>query len=175
MKSSLCFSWSHVVSCLKAISVLFDRLWPSIKCDLQSFVGPLDILFKHAVCLLQLFLAQDFIVLDSRPTNLVCTSFCNIYWNDVVKGCESQLLPSWHAALSNRKILLRRKESKTPKKTQSCCWDRLFQEQGFGYRFILFYLSRKQLFLISLYLNFQKFTYFSDFFFFFSICLTVET
>lgn len=147
MKSSLCFSWSHVVSCLKAISVLFDRLWPSVKCDLQSFVGPLDILFKNAVCLLQLFLAQDFIVLDSRPTNLVCTSFCNIYWNDVVKGCESQLLPSWHAALSNWEILLRRKESKTPKKTQSCCCDRLFQEQGFGSRFILFYLSRKQLFL----------------------------
>lgn len=172
MKSSLCFSWSHVVSCLKAISVLFDRLWPSVKCDLQSFVGPLDILFKHAVCLLQLFLAQDFIVLDSRPTNLVCTSFCNIYWNDVVKGCESQLLPSWHAALSNWEILLRRKESKTPKKTQSCCWDRLFQEQGFGSRFILFYLSRKQLFLFH-------YTWISRNFhilqIFFSICLTVET
>lgn len=89
MRSSLGFSWSPLVNCLTVISVLFESLQLSIKCDFQSLVESLGILFKHSVCLLQLFLVQDFIVLESRPSNLVHTSFCNMYWNDVVKGFES--------------------------------------------------------------------------------------
>lgn len=89
MRSSLGFSWSPLVNCLTVISVLFESLQLSIKCDFQSLVESLGILFKHSVCLLQLFLVQDFIALESRPSNLVHTSFCNMYWNDVVKGFES--------------------------------------------------------------------------------------
>lgn len=89
MRSLFCFSCSSQVGCLIVIRVLFESFQLSIKCDFQSLVEPHGILLKHSVCLLHLILVQDFIILESRQSNLVCTAFCNIYWNDMVKGCES--------------------------------------------------------------------------------------
>lgn len=151
MRSLLCFSWCPQVSCLVVIRVLFESLQLSIKCDFQSLVEPHGILFKHSVCL-QLILVQDFIILESRPCNLVCMSFCNIYWNDVVKGWVLRVLA--HSPYQWG-YFIGKKGKKNPKEGTILLLSQPISRARFGCGFILLYLSKTQLYLMSLTFNFQ--------------------